>query len=291
MKVSKKYLLQQGPMLYVVGRTFVQTMFPFLKKTSGNFTGLQTKRVSPPSKSLQEVYKKWAGAEEERYNGLPPHMLSQFGLSFGLNVLNQLKYPLAKIINQGVEIRSHHILSGVHDIDLKTEIVSVEEENGRAKVRQKMMIFEKDVLCIEVTLFVSFIIGKKQKTGARKSEEENLTYRSIGKWSVQKNAGFEFGILTGDLNPLHWVDFIAKATPFKSTILHGFGMYAKVYEMIQNSLDVNLKVMGVKFIRPVKLPSTDLEVRVSNEKNKNGDFLLELLDQEGNKLMVGSYNY
>ncbi|MBD0403834.1 MaoC/PaaZ C-terminal domain-containing protein [Flammeovirga sp. EKP202] len=291
MKVSKKYLLQQGPMLYVVGRTFVQTLLPFLKKSSGDFSGLHTKTVSPPSTDLQEIYKRWTGAEEKRYNGLPPHMLSQFGLSFGLNVLNQLKYPLAKIINQGVEIKSHQTLSGHHNIDLETEIISVEEENGRAKVRQKMMIFEKGILCIEVLLFVSFIIGKKQKTNAKKTQEEELTYKSIGKWSVQKNAGFEFGVLTGDLNPLHWVDFIAKATPFKSTILHGFGMYAKVYEMIQNSLDVNLKVMGVKFIKPVKLPSSDLEVKVSEERNKDGDFELELLDAEGNKLMVGSYNF
>ncbi|NME70963.1 MaoC/PaaZ C-terminal domain-containing protein [Flammeovirga aprica] len=291
MKVSKKFLLQQGPMLYVVGRTFFQTVLPFLKKNTGVKPGLQTKTVVPPTKELQEAYKKWAGAEEGRYDGLPPHMLCQFALSFGLNVLNQLKYPLAKIINQGVEIKNYQALSGNHKIDLKTEILSIEEENGRAKVRQKMMIFEKEQLCIEVLLFVSFIIGKKEKSNTSRSEKDTLTYKSIGEWSVDKNAGFEFGVLTGDLNPLHWVDFIAKATPFKGIILHGFGMYAKVYEMIQNSLNTNLKMMGVKFIKPVKLPSRDLEVKVSNEKDEQGNFALELLDKDGNKLMVGSFNY
>ncbi|KXX67392.1 MaoC/PaaZ C-terminal domain-containing protein [Flammeovirga sp. SJP92] len=291
MKVSKKYLLQQGPMLYVVGRTFVQTILPFLKKTSGSASGLQTKTVSPPSKELQEVYKEWTGASKGRYNGLPPHLLSQYGLSFGLNVLNQLKYPLAKIINQGVEIKTYKTISGNHKIDLKTEILSVDEENGRAKVQQKMLIYEQGALCIKVHLFVSFIIGRKNKSNTKKSEQENFTYRSIGKWRVHKNAGFEFGVLTGDLNPLHWVDFIAKATPFKGTILHGFGMYAKVYEMLQNSLDTNLKMMGVKFIKPVKLPSEGLEVMVSNEKDNDGNDKLLLLDSEGNKLMVGTFNY
>ncbi|AZQ61631.1 hypothetical protein EI427_05110 [Flammeovirga pectinis] len=291
MNVSKTFLWQQRPMIYVVGRTFVQTILPFLKKKGSTEVPPQETFVKPPTQSLVKAYSKWTGAEKGRYKSLPPHMFCQYALSFGLDLLNKLPYPLAKIINQGVEIKVFGDVTA-KKIYLKTEFVEITEENGRARVHQRMEIGNsKEDICIEVHLLTAFIIGKRVRNGKKEHQVDATPLERIATWSVDKKDGLRFGILSGDLNPLHWVNFIAKATPFKGTILHGFGMYTKTFEILQNYKNQPLKQMSVRFIRPVKLPNDHLQVMLSEKQEGNHSYKIALEDKNGHSLMVGSCEF
>lgn len=290
MNISKKFLFQQKTMLFFVGRTFLQAIFPFLKLDYKGELGLETTTVKPPSKKLLNAYSRWSGVKEERYEGLPSHMFSQYALSFGLELLRKLNYPLEKIINQGVDVRTFDDISGKLPIHLQTEIVNVVEDDGKVSVHQRMEIYENEgKVCIEINLYTAFILRRGKKKSKLKKDIVETEYTLIKEWSASESAGLEFGILTGDLNPLHWVKFIAKATPFRGIILHGLGMYAKVYEILQNNFDNRLKEMNVKFIKPLKLPSEGLKVEVSNEKDENGFYQLLLKNSREENLMVGTF--
>ncbi|NLR94152.1 MaoC/PaaZ C-terminal domain-containing protein [Flammeovirga agarivorans] len=292
MKVDKSLLLQQKPMLKIVGKTFLQTILPFLASSKKHDLLPQETLLNPPSKKLIESYITWSGGIAGNYEGiLPPHIFSQYALPFGLSLLEKTPYKLAKVINQGVDIKVLGELKDNQPIFARTEIVDIKEDNGRARVHQKLVAgVDSSSIALEVHLYTAFIIGKREKKKTKREEvEKNLI--EVGEWSVAKNDGFNFGVLTGDLNPLHWVDVIAKATPFKSTILHGFGQLAKTYELLQTKEGKMISDISIKFIKPVKLPNRGVKVLRSESVDANNRYHLELQDQKGTTLMVGSFCY
>ena len=83
--------------------------------------------------------------------------------------------------------------------------------------------------------------------------------REIGYWRLSADAGLAFALLTGDFNPVHWVRPYAKASGFRSMILHGFSTMARAIEGLNRSLfsgDVRvLSTFDCKFTRPLVLPA------------------------------------
>jgi hypothetical protein len=75
---------------------------------------------------------------------------------------------------------------------------------------------------------------------------------------IRRDAGLDFAKLTGDFNPIHWIPAYAKASGFKSTILHGFATMARAFEGLNNSVvapGARLGAIDVKFTRPLLLPA------------------------------------
>jgi acyl dehydratase len=82
--------------------------------------------------------------------------------------------------------------------------------------------------------------------------------RELARWKLPKNAGLHFAMLTGDINPIHWVGPYARMAGFKGVILHGFATLARAIESMNAGLwggDVTrLSSIEVRFVRPVNLP-------------------------------------
>jgi acyl dehydratase len=83
--------------------------------------------------------------------------------------------------------------------------------------------------------------------------------REIGWWRLAPDAGLTFACLTGDFNPVHWVTPYAKASGFRSTILHGFATLARSIESMNRVLWAGdtrrLAMIDVRFTRPLRLPA------------------------------------
>ncbi len=66
-------------------------------------------------------------------------------------------------------------------------------------------------------------------------------------------------LLTGDVNPVHWLRPYARAAGFKSTILHGFSTLARSVESLHRARfagDIDrLASIEVRFTRPLVLPA------------------------------------
>ena len=83
--------------------------------------------------------------------------------------------------------------------------------------------------------------------------------REIGQLKLGAGAGWEFACLTGDFNPVHWIPAYGRAAGFGGTILHGFATMSRAIERLNRVIfagDVRaLKVVDVRFTRPLKLPA------------------------------------
>ncbi|MCB9690921.1 MAG: hypothetical protein H6736_03820 [Alphaproteobacteria bacterium] len=73
------------------------------------------------------------------------------------------------------------------------------------------------------------------------------------------DAGTDFAVLTGDVNPIHWIPAAARAAGFRSCILHGFSTMARSIETLNAARfagDVHrLRAVDVTFTRPLLLPA------------------------------------
>lgn len=277
-------------MIGMITRIFFKTIFPFLeRKNKGEIPTLERKLKTPP-KGLIDAYVKWSGGDHSKYKqSIPPHMFSQFALHLGMSLLCKVPYKISKIINQGVNVKVHGDLLRNKNIFAETNIIDLYEENGRARVKQKMYIgHQKGENIIEITLYSAFIIGRKKKLD--RTPEESIEMETIGHWSVNKQAGLEFAKLTGDFNPIHWVDFIAKKTPFKQTILHGLGQLAKTFELIEQTKG-KVKEIELKFIKPVKLSQNRVDVKIASHPITDSPCKLQLCDTKGKQLSVGHVLY
>ncbi|OUS24237.1 hypothetical protein A9Q99_25220 [Gammaproteobacteria bacterium 45_16_T64] len=283
-------LLEQGPMLKTLGRIAISTVLPSKKSANNpNSFPVISERVASPSTKLIEHYLRWAGVTGDRYKGhIPPHMFTQFAMPICSQQIEMTRYNIGGIINQGCGMTIYNSIPLGKDLQVDCEVVSVTEDNGRARLHQRLAVAavggEK---AIDVDFYTAFIIGK----GVKKAKEapEPMEFSSQGSWSASSNDGLEFGILTGDLNPIHWIGPVAKMSAFKSKVLHGFGMFVRTFELIQQSSSEDIRSIDVKFISPVKLPSQGNEVFVTTATQPDGRHRLEQRDNKGKVQIVGSY--
>ena len=83
--------------------------------------------------------------------------------------------------------------------------------------------------------------------------------RELAYWRLAPAAGRSFALLTGDINPVHWLRPYAQASGFRSTILHGFATLARTMEGLHRGLFAGavhrLLSIDVRFSRPLSLPA------------------------------------
>lgn len=291
MQANPLLLREQVPMLKTLGRIAVKTALPFGNKISENPTDFEVieQQVEAPSKKLIQSYADWAGAPAGKYDQhIPPHMFAQFALPICAPQIETLKYNIGGIINQGCGMTVYGQISVGEALNVRSEIVEVEEDNGRARVHIRLAVSGQDgKTAVDVDFYTAFIIGKGQKKP--RAEKEPVEFESLGSWDAHKHAGLEFGILTGDLNPIHWVTPVAKLSPFKGKVLHGFGMFVRSFETIETHNGKAIEAIDVRFVSPVRLPSKGNEVWQSVKTDKSGNHQLELRSSKGKAQMAGSY--
>jgi acyl dehydratase len=94
------------------------------------------------------------------------------------------------------------------------------------------------------------------KTKAHEAEVVPASARLLEEWSLARDAGLTFALLTGDVNPLHWLAPYARLMGFRGTILHGFAAMARAFVGIERAFAPRrLRLLDVRFVRPVLLPA------------------------------------
>jgi acyl dehydratase len=105
-----------------------------------------------------------------------------------------------------------------------------------------------------------FILGKSTGRSLPRTSPERQWHR-LGRWNAVEKDGIRFALLTGDFNPIHWVPLAGALSPFKGMVLHGFGTFARTFEILARTMDVGL--IDVRFLKPVRLPSEGLSVELA----------------------------
>ena len=303
-------LQHQGPMLKTLGNIVLSSLLPG-KKPKHNPDVIEDVEVilPAPDPELVSLYRRWCTHSIRTENGnlpfepdnvLPPHLFSQFALSVCAKQLKLTKYRLLNILNQGVGLEVHKPIPMGEPLHIVCKMVEIKEEDNRARLHQELHIgTAAEPHCYTAAFHTVFILGKRAKTNKTQSakqnsplnDDSNNAFNRIGKWMVAPNDGLNFALLTGDFNPIHWVGFLAKLSPFKRKVLHGFGMFTRTIETLQASAGKPVKRIHVRFINPAFLNGQLVTVRMTSTASDGEMETLELKDQNGKVLMIGDVGF
>ncbi|MBF0120796.1 MAG: hypothetical protein HQK79_18360 [Desulfobacterales bacterium] len=227
--------------------------------------------VSARNPDLIRDYIIHTGGDMNWYKGvIPYHMFPQWGFPLLAKTLYDLPYDISRILNAGVKIEVFNKIPANEDLHLKARLIDVDDNGMRVICKQNLITGTKsspNALSSEVTTIIPL---KSQKKSGEKKEKPKIpdTAREIGILNLSSNMGFEFSLLTGDFNPIHWLKPYANISGFSNVILHGFSTMARAIEVLNERVlcgnPMRMETVEVKFIKPVTLPSV-VKIYITDE--------------------------
>jgi len=279
MALPTKHIIHQGPVLKVLGSTAVSALRQSLGAKNGtkpsSAPSTPTPEISatlpPRSAELVRDYVRRVGGDLSSYKKqLPPHLWPQWGFPLAARTLENIPYPMFKVLNGGARLEMHAPLPANEPLEVRASLVDI-DDNGRRAVLHQRVITGTASVPEALTAHVYAVVplgGKKRGDDGAKGKPNGKAKqrvrvptdaRELDRWKLPLNEGLAFAMLTGDFNPVHWVTPYAKAFGFKNRILHGFATMARAYEgIVRKALageTGKLSTFDVKFTRPLVLPA------------------------------------
>ncbi len=266
MSVSPRHLLSQGPVVRALLRAGVAAA---RGPREGRPLHLPSEvlRQTVPARDPRLVrdYVRHCGGDPAAYRGvLPAHFFPQWGFPLLARTLDGIPYDLRKVLNGGCRIEVHRPLPADEPLELEAWLEKIDDNGSRAVLHQRLRTSTAsapgalDCWMYAVVPLRSDKDGKKEK---KKKERPHvpLDARELARWRIEPRHAREFAVLTGDVNPVHWLPAYAHAAGFKSTILHGFATLGRAVEgLVRTRLagdPSRLRTVDVKFVRPLLLPA------------------------------------
>lgn len=278
--VSLALILHQGQMIRTWGRVFAKSFLPFVRNGQNpeKFQSLAS-IIPAPADELVTAYADWSGAPGQYPDSLPPHMFCQWSLAPAIQVIEQSRYNVAEVVNQGVTMRMHGPLPRDQSLVVRASLESLKETEGRADLAVKVVTGTRETpKLVEAILHVAFMLDSPSRRSAAVralKPAPDSEWDNVGSWQAGPKDGFHFAVLTGDFNPIHWLESAGKKSPFGRTVLQGLGMLARTYEQLKGHIE--FKEIDVRFQRPVPLPSGNLHVEYAPALN--GGHVIRLVDE------------
>jgi MaoC like domain len=284
-QIPLQFLFEHQATLTGLGKIFLRS-FKKAKAVQSDWQALAPIKeiIKAPSDELVNHYIQWSGAPLSKYsNTIPAHMVSQWGLSFATRLLLQTAYPLSQVINQGVSLKIYGDIPRNEKLLIQAKIATVDERNGLARLSVQIItgtITQPEL--VETVLHMAFMLPHFKKSKRTESRDDKI-WQAVGEWSATADDGFKFALLTGDFNPIHWIGPLAKMSSFGQKVLHGFGMFARSFELLPEPV----QQIDVRFLKPVKLPSEHNQVEISSEQGQNH---VRLVGAAGQICLTGQYS-
>jgi hypothetical protein len=271
MAISHRHILQQGPVLQALGQTAWQALRQRMASTPPGELHVPgpefRQQFSPLPADLLRDYIRHVGGDPAAYRGMvPAHLFPQWGFPLAARTLSDLPFPLLKVMNGGCRIKILHPLPANEPLIASARLVNVDNNGRRAVLQQHIVTGTKEPpesLIADLFAIVPLPSKDKQeRSGPRPAKEQPRVSRhakEIAFWKIPAHAGLDFAKLTGDFNPIHWVEPYAKLSGFRHVILHGFSTMARTAEgLIRGVYAGNARALtslDVKFTKPLVLPA------------------------------------
>lgn len=266
MSVPLSFVRHQLPMLTAIGRTAAAAFRQRMKAQRGTppLPGpLLTGRVPPRDPALVDAFLAHVGSRPGTWDGaLPPHFFPQWVFPLLSRALEGLPYPPLQMLNGGCHLIINRPLPMGEALDIEVQLTDISDD-GRLAVMTERCVTGTATAPNALEIEFHPVARIAQKGGSKKSSEGPrkdkptvpMGAREIGRWSLTARSGFEFALLTGDFNPIHWIPVAARAAGFKSTILHGFASMTRVVEALVEGDGARLGELEVRFVKPLVLPA------------------------------------
>lgn len=225
--------------------------------------------LPPRSKQLCEDVVAWSGGDPSWYREqVPAYLFPQWSFPLITEAMKALPYPLTRILNAGCLLRVEAPLPAGQTIHCRARLSGIEETPKGKRFTVQVETGTQDVpraLYAELHTYLPYPKKKKSEDAPKeetpKKEQPRVPTdaKELRFLDIKGDAGREFALLTGDINPIHWSSLYAKMSGFKRCILHGFGSFALTCEAIHRNILAGqpngLQEIEVRFRKPLVLPA------------------------------------
>jgi hypothetical protein len=224
-------------------------------------------RVNAPGQALISDYVSSVGGARHVYAGkIPAHLFPHWSFPPLVESLRSARYPLARALNVGCRLQMNAALSAAHELDIRAQLVGVRDDGRRAVLHARVTTGQsprEDALVADLYAIVpSRTRASSEQRAATREREIPLIpagARALRRIALRRRAGLSFALLTGDVNPIHWLAPYARAAGFSGPILHGFALLAQSIEALIHTCcqghPERLGSVDVRFTRPLPLPA------------------------------------
>lgn len=259
MSVPRRHVLKQGPVVRaLLGAALAGLRRP--PREPLDLPGPVATRVVPArAADLVRDYIVHCGGDPAWYRDtVPAHLFPQWGFPLLATRLREAPYPLARTLNGGCRLELHHPLPAGAPLHLAARLQSI-DDNGRRAVLENHLETGTAEAPAAVSATVYGVVPLAKGDGKKERPRVPEGAQEIRSLELTPRHGRDFAVLTGDVNPIHWLRPYARMAGFDSTILHGFATLAYAIEALNaerfDGDPTRLGTIDVKFTRPVVLPA------------------------------------
>jgi hypothetical protein len=262
MALPLRQIFRQGPVLAALGDAALSAVAGRFRATEPPAVGTTaTATISAPPRDLVEEFIRRSGGDPASWRGVvPPHLFPHWGFPLTAKVLRGLPYPLWRVLNAGCAMTVNAPLPAGRPLEVAARLAGLDESERRAVVKTRLETGPADRPDALVAELFAYVPLGRSSGGARgEPVVAPAGARELARWRLGADAGAEFALLTGDVNPIHWLPPYARAFGFRNVILHGFGTMARTVEGLVRGRfagdATRFRALDVRFARPLVLPA------------------------------------
>ncbi|MBT4793510.1 MAG: hypothetical protein HON90_18200 [Halobacteriovoraceae bacterium] len=278
MNASIRLLRHQRPMLAAVASIILKAIKPSKKKIIECNPEVHVKNIEI-SKPIMKNYHKWLGVEKRYQDRIAPHLFPLWSYPHLLKLGKALHLPLHKVLNQGCKLVIENQLPANKPLSTHIHIYQVQNLEKKIRINQRITTGTND-FPNSITAEIYAVILKDPSQLLKKEKESKIIdtsrFEFINDVQIGKAEAQSYAYLSGDINPIHLSRRIAKRMGLKHSIMHGFGLFAILFEKLQK-YGFTIKEIDIRFLSPVYLEnSIQIFVRKLSETKYN----VRVLDQD-----------
>ncbi len=268
MTILARHLFSQRRVFMALGQVVVDSLRIGDERVASSVPGAEVRaRIAPPSEALIADYLESVGGSQHAYGGtIPAHLFPQWSFPPLVKSLLGARYPLTRALNVGCRLQMNAPLSTRHQLDIRAQLLEVRDDGRRAVLHARVTTGQDaraDALVADLYAVVPSRRKRQPNAAGAKSERERpgipVGAEALERFTLERRAGLRFALVTGDVNPIHWLGPYARAAGFTGPVLHGFALLARSFEALVRArfqgLPARLQAIDVRFTRPLPLPA------------------------------------
>ena len=295
-KPSRRLVTQQGQNLSVLRKAAVSSIYYAVAGSGASLDAIKDLDALLATKhelhlprrpvALVEAWWNWlsfAGRYEAKLGELPVIMFSQWAFPTVHLVASKFPFAVSSMLNQGCRVQCNHVIPADANITVRASVVSLEDKGKKLRCEVLMQSgTEEHPDAVEATV-ISVVPKPKSKwtdtDGAKSKKRDPAEVEEgavlLATIKLPARTGVDFGMISGDFNPIHTSSIYARIAGFKTRFIQGFGSQALIMSILVNELcdgdQARLKVCDLRFIAPVYFPAdvaVYVEESASDEERK-----------------------
>lgn len=179
-----------------------------------------------------------------------------FEIHLSLMLKVDFPIPLMGLVHVFNKIDIYQVVSTQLPLDYKVNVKFRAGSGGSIIVESITEIYQADQLVVKSESHNAYLSSKKSEHHKKDTIHKEFKYKNESDViSFASNLSNRYAVVSGDKNPIHLSDTLAKLFGFKQKVLHGWCSISTVIAYFEQHCNWSIVSFSVKFIKPVFLPN------------------------------------